>query len=283
MPRPINILLVRHGVSQANLDRSLYTRLPDTRVPLAQEGHVQARAAGEAIAAWLKAHPDPGGTRIYCSPYQRTRETCLGVEAALKDGGIAYDRIEELALREIGFGLFDGLTDEELPKLYPREHAYYQKHVDFEGEFYAPMPLGESRAQVADRVKGVFGTIIRDNRERENGWRIENFILVSHGVTIRAFIMQWLHKTPEWFHAQANPANASVALISSDGVGPYQLSTLFDGFPWRGTKQDQREEGVVQPTPGAIAAAEAGAVATPEGLRQPEDGTAGLEAPSRSS
>jgi 2,3-bisphosphoglycerate-dependent phosphoglycerate mutase len=246
MPRPINILLVRHGVSAANLDRSLYTRLPDTRVALAPEGHEQARAAGEAIAAWLKTQSDGSGTRIYCSPYQRTRETSVEIEAALKAGGITYDRIEELALREIGFGLFDGLTDEELPKLYPREHAYYQKHVDFEGEFYAPMPLGESRAQVADRVKGVFGTLIRDNRERENGWRIRNFILVSHGVTVRAFAMQWLHLTPEWFQGQPNPANASVSLISSDGVGPYRYETLFEGFPHRQTKQDIREEGTVQ-------------------------------------
>ena len=248
MPRPINILLVRHGVSQANLDRSLYTRLPDTKVPLAPVGHEQARAAGDAIAAWIKTLPYPCGTRIYCSPYQRTRETCLGVEAALKEQAIKYDRIEELALREIGFGLFDGLTDEELPKLYPREHAYYQKHVDFEGEFYAPMPLGESRAQVADRIKGVFGTLIRDNRERENGWRIRNFIIVSHGVTIRAFIMQWLHLTPEWFQAQPNPANASVAMISSDGTEPYKVSMLFEGFPHAPTKQDIREEGTVQAT-----------------------------------
>ena len=75
MPRPINILLVRHAVSAANLDRSLYQRLPDPKVPLAPQGHEQARAAGDAVAAWLKTQ-EPGGTRILCSPYQRTRETC---------------------------------------------------------------------------------------------------------------------------------------------------------------------------------------------------------------
>ncbi len=249
MPRPINIILVRHAVSAANLDNSLDTRLPDAKVPLAPEGKAQARAAGDAVAEWIKAQPGNDGTRIFCSPYQRTRETCVEVEAALRESAIKYDRIEELALREISFGLFDGLRDEELPNTFPREHAYYQKHVDFEGEFYAPMPLGESRVQVADRVKGVFGTIIRDNRERENGWRIRNFVIVSHGVTIRAFIMQWLHLTPEWFQAQSNPANASVMMISSDGTSPYKLETLFEGFPHLPSKQDIREEGTVQPTP----------------------------------
>lgn len=252
MPRPINLLLVRHAVSAANLDNTLYTRLPDAKVPLAPEGHKQARAAGEAVAAWIKAQPGTDSTRIYCSPYQRTRETCAEIEVALTDGGVAYDRIEELALREISFGLFDGLRDEELPATFPREHAYYQKHVDFEGEFYAPMPLGESRVQVADRVKGVFGTIIRDNRERENGWRIRNFVIVSHGVTIRAFIMQWLHLTPEWYQAQHNPANASVLMISSDGSAPYRLTTLFEGFPHQPSKQDMREEGTVQAEPAGL-------------------------------
>lgn len=246
MPRPINILLVRHAVSAANLDATLYTRLPDAKVPLAPEGKAQARASGEAIADWIREQDNDDGTRIYCSPYQRTRETCVEVAAALTEGGVAFDRIEELALREISFGLFDGLRDEELPNNFPREHAYYQKHVDFEGEFYAPMPMGESRVQVADRVKGLFGTIVRDNREREKGWRIRNFVMISHGVTIRAFIMQWLHLTPEWYQAQRNPANASVMMISSDGVEPYKLTTLFEGFPHLPTKQDIREEGTVQ-------------------------------------
>jgi broad specificity phosphatase PhoE len=249
MPRPINILLVRHAVSAANLDNKVYTRLPDAKVPLAPEGHAHARAAGDAIAAWLETQQDGDRTRIYCSPYQRTRETCVQIEAALKDKGVAHDRIEELALREMSYGLFDGLRDEELPNTFPREHAHYQKHVDFEGEFYAPMPLGESRVQVADRVKGVFGTLIRDNRERDDGWRIRNFVIVSHGVTIRAFIMQWLHLTPEWYQAQRNPANASVMMIASDGDKPYELTTLFEGFPHVPTKQDQREEGIVQAGP----------------------------------
>jgi bisphosphoglycerate-dependent phosphoglycerate mutase len=103
MPRPINILLVRHAVSAANLDNTLYTRLPDAKVPLAPEGAAQARAAGDAVAEWIKAQEQPAGTRIYCSPFQRTRETCVEIEAALKDKGVGYDRIEELALREISY------------------------------------------------------------------------------------------------------------------------------------------------------------------------------------
>src|SRR3546814_1710099 len=83
------------------------------------------------------------------------------------------------------------------------------------------MPMGESRAQVADRVKGVFGTILRDadpNRDDP----VQNFIIVSHGVTIRAFILQWMHFNFEWYGRQTNPNNCSVNLITSTGEAPYR-------------------------------------------------------------
>jgi Histidine phosphatase superfamily (branch 1) len=55
------------------------------------------------------------------------------------------------------------------------------------GEFFARPPLGESRCNVADRVKGVFATILRDaSNNRVNP--ITDFIVVSHGVTIRLIL-----------------------------------------------------------------------------------------------
>ena len=100
--------------------------------------------------------------RILCSPYVRTRQTSAAIEKALTAAGMPFDRREAVELREISFGLFDGIADEDLPKSFPQEYEHYEKHKQFEGEFFAPMPLGESRVHVADRVKGVFGTILRD-------------------------------------------------------------------------------------------------------------------------
>src|SRR3546814_1119829 len=103
------------------------------------------------------------------------------------------------------------------------------------------MPMGESRAQVADRVKGVFGTILRDadpNRDDP----VQNFIIVSHGVTIRAFILQWMHFNFEWYGRQTNPNNCSVNLITSTGEAPYEHRLIYPGFVHnRATAQDIRE------------------------------------------
>jgi 2,3-bisphosphoglycerate-dependent phosphoglycerate mutase len=252
MARRINLLLVRHALSEANLDKRVNMRLPDQRVPLAQIGHEQARKAGEFLAGFLsQPEQQHGRTRILCSPYLRTRQTSAAIETQLNRADISYDKREEIALREISFGLFDGYADDELKEHFPLEHSWYQKHLDVEkangadGEFWAAMPLGESRAQVADRVKGVFGTILRD-ADRNRPDPVQNFIIVSHGVTIRAFLMQWLHHEFEWYGRQRNPGNCSVNLISSDGTRPYEHRLAFKGFEHRReTAQDKRENGKV--------------------------------------
>jgi 2,3-bisphosphoglycerate-dependent phosphoglycerate mutase len=74
------------------------------------------------------------------------------------------------------------------------------------------MPLGESRCDVADRVKGVFGTILRD-ASIDRPIPVTDFIVVSHGVTIRCFGMQWMHYPWEWYEREKNPWNCSIQLI----------------------------------------------------------------------
>ena len=242
MPNRVRLFLVRHSCSAANLDNSVNFTLPDNQVPLALTARDQGYQAGLAIAPLISGQR----TRMLCSPYRRTRETAEDVRRGLfenregRDPSL-FDYREELALREISFGLFDGIPDTELPVRFPAEYAHYQKHVEFEGEFFARMPMGESRVQVADRVKTVFGTILRD-ADPQRSEPIRNFILVSHGVTIRTFIMQWLHYTPEWYAAQKNPWNASVNIIESDGKSPYTLRTLFEGFATPHDQQQHRED-----------------------------------------
>jgi broad specificity phosphatase PhoE len=175
----------------------------------------------------------------------RTRQTSAEIEQALTAAGRRFDKREAVELREISFGLFDGIADEDLPKAFPREYEHYDKHKRFEGEFFAPMPLGESRVAVADRVKGVFGTILRDTA-LTRGDPIDSFIVVSHGVTIRCFRMQWMHYQWEWYEREKNPLNCSIQLIEGRGGSGYADRRIFDGFAHPvASPQARREEGHV--------------------------------------
>jgi 2,3-bisphosphoglycerate-dependent phosphoglycerate mutase len=245
--RPLRLFLVRHGQSAANLDKSMNVRLPDHSIQLSPEGHEQALAAGHALAGYLSASAGPGPIRILCSPYERTRQTSAAIEAVLKQRGLRYDKREAVELRELEFGLFDGVPDEEMPLLFPREYEHYNKHVRVSGEFFAQMPQGESRCQVAERVKGVFGTLLRDAAAGRADC-IRDFVLVTHGVTLRCIRMQWMHYLWEWFQEQPNPNNASIQVIEGVPGKGYRDFLMFEGFmPPRRSPQARREEGVVGP------------------------------------
>ena len=239
--RAIRIFLLRHGESEANLDKRINARHPDHSVALSPEGHRQAAAAGQFLAQALAGG---GRVRIFVSPYQRTRQTAAAVAEAFDAAAIRYDKREAIELRELEFGLFDGVADADLARLFPLEYQHYEKYLRFAGEFFAPMPLGESRCNVADRVKSCFGTILRD-AAMDRPDPIRDFVVVSHGVTIRCFRLQWMHYGWDWYQQQRNPQNCSVQLIEGQPGEGYVDRLIFEGFRAPDTRQNQREEGVV--------------------------------------
>ena len=159
--------------------------------------------------------------RLWVSPYKRTRQTA---EAILETAGPwITDRVEHILLCEQQFGLFDGVPEDELPEKFPAEFAYYDMQCRFGGKFWARMPMGESRFDVAKRIHQAFGTFHRDALEHG----IRDIVVICHGVTLRAFVMMWCHLSPEWFEAEPNPANCAVRMIEGGRDHGY----LFPGFP----------------------------------------------------
>lgn len=102
---------------------------------------------------------------------------------------------------------------------------YYDMQCRFGGRFWARMPQGESRFDVAKRIHQAFGTFHRDALEHG----IHDIVVICHGVTLRAFVMMWCHLSPEWFAAEANPNNCAVRLIEGGADKGY----VFGGFPRR--------------------------------------------------
>ena len=221
----MRILLVRHGESAGNVDPGVHRWMADHAIGLSDRGKKQVREAGTKVDAFYRElyGSERPHIRLWVSPYARTRQTADGLcETA---GDWITDRKEHILLCEQQFGLFDGVPDEELPRLFPAEHEHYEKCERFEGRFWARMPLGESRFDVAVRVHQAFGTFMRD-REQHG---IENLVVVCHGVTLRAFVMMWCHLGPEWFEAEKNPTNCAIRFID----GGVDRGYVFEGFARR--------------------------------------------------
>ena len=196
---------------------------------MSDAGHEQARGAGAALRDYLderKRRPTSDAEalgyhlRLWNSPYIRARQTADELAAVL--GPRVTSRRENVLLSEQQFGLFDGVPDDEIPKRFPDQWQHYDLLSRFHGRFWAKVPMGESRFDVARRINQFFSLPHRDKDHDD----IDDVVIVSHGVTIRAFVMMWCHKSPEWFEEERNPNNCAIRLIDDDGDQGY----VFDGF-----------------------------------------------------
>lgn len=216
------IYLVRHGESEGNLDTTLYRNKADHAIKLSPKGIGQAMTAGIKLNKELLTLPtiinfdrtrkeNNKKIRVWASPYTRTRQTA---EEMLRYITVPYEYKESILLVEQQFGLFDGLSDEQMMEKYPNEKLHYDKCSSHEGRFWARMPLGESRFDVCCRTHQFFGTLHRDLRDND----VDTVVIVSHGVTIRAFIQEYLNLPYEWVDANSNPENCSIQLIENKTV-----------------------------------------------------------------
>ena len=222
----MKVYLVRHAQSESNVDKTVHYRVADPDIGVSDEGMTQPDPAGEFLFKNLQMDSPFPHVMMWQSPYKRTRMTGDILYPHIHD--LVVDRRESVMLCEQSFGLFDGIPDEELPDKFPAEYAHYKKYEDSGMRFFAPMPLGERRMDVALRVHQFFGTLQRDRQKHD----IDTVVIVAHGVTIRAFVMQWCHYDYEWFEAEPNPKNCSIRLIE----GGEDKGYIFPGFPGPHTK-----------------------------------------------
>ena len=125
----MELILMRHGTTQGNLERRFIGTLD---VPLLPQGEELARRVGATL---------PAVEHIYRSPLQRCRRT-----AELLWPGVEMTVVDEL--RESDFGPFEGKNHEEL-----KDDPLYQAWLGMgDRPNFAAMPVGESAQQVTDRV-----------------------------------------------------------------------------------------------------------------------------------
>jgi len=215
------IFLVRHGQSEANIDKATNARMADHAINLTEEGHKQAKKAGAFLNGWLDNKVgDDEYVRMWHSPYSRTKQTAINVFSECELS--INDKKEHFLLHEQQFGIFDGLSDEERKEQFPLEWEHYQKCKKFGGKVWAKLPMGESRIDVAARMHQTFGTFHRDHQKHG----IKNLVIVGHGTTNRAFTMAWLSLPYTWFENEPNPKNCSIRLIENKK----DMGYIYPGF-----------------------------------------------------
>lgn len=192
---PSELIVVRHGLTFTNLRKQLanearergetpesawaFTHERDMDTQLTDMGHKQARNLGRYLG---KKYPAENRRidHIIHSPYLRTRQTTEGILSQL---GYRPELVAEERIREIEFGLMDGLNREGVRLKYPDEAA----RRDRDGKYWYRPPGGESRPDVRQRVGLFFDALNRDYV----GYRV---LVVCHSVVvlaIRSLIERW--------------------------------------------------------------------------------------------
>lgn len=218
--KPRNIFLVRHGESEGNVNKELYRTIPDWKVPLTRKGHEQAKAAAEKLHSRLYSKvvaKEPlvfmrDGVMIYCSPWYRARETAAYFHERFKKTVVNVKYFEDPRLREQEWGNYQ---EESWERKIEKERKDY-------GTFFYRMPCGESGADVYDRVTTFLDTLHRDFEKNDFP---ENVLIVSHGLTIKTFLMRWFHWSVEEFQSVRNPQNCQIIEMNLNDDKKYDLIT----------------------------------------------------------
>ena len=197
----LNVFIIRHGESQANVDRSYYQEQTNRLVELSELGRQQAKKAGEFIKSNLKVDSD--NTLLFSSSYVRAYQTAEKINSLLNLKLYQDDRLVEL-----NYGLFDGLDKKERFELYPNEAKYYYDNKALKNEFYSRMPMGESPMDVAMRFQSFWSDVKRNLLEENSS--MENVVLVAHCKTNLIIKKTLMNYDVDWYEDAPNPENCSI-------------------------------------------------------------------------
>jgi broad specificity phosphatase PhoE len=179
---PNELLIIRHGQSERNVLKAAAKRegktinysdgVRDQDAALTYTGSQQAEAVGKELAHRYPLSSNPLHSMVV-SPYLRTRQTAQRIQYGL---GYPVKSIIEERIREIEFGILDGLTAEGIKAKYPEEVERRKK----EGKYWYRAPGGESRPDVRLRIHSFLDTLTRDYVQ-------QNVVVVCHSVVVLAF------------------------------------------------------------------------------------------------
>jgi phosphoserine phosphatase len=193
----LHLILVRHGETEWNVQRRYQGQF---NVPLSPVGRQQAeriaqRLAGQKIDA------------VYASDLERAWETAA-IIAAKHNLAVA----SEPRLRELKFGVLEGLTFDEAQIQYPEMITAWLK------DFNQP-PQG---AESVDLFNARIIALLDDLKQKHDE---QTLLLVGHGGSLSEIlrVVLGLSREKRWYLEMEN-ASLSEVLIAEDYVSPKRLN-----------------------------------------------------------
>jgi len=185
------LILIRHGETDYNVEKKYYGF---SDPPLNDIGTWQAERLYERLKT------DKIDT-IYSSDLKRAYHTA---KIAFKNHKITVSQ----DLRELNFGIFEGLTHQEITKKYSKIYNNW-----IEKPFTATIPEGEPLKNFQKRVLKILKLIISANRGH-------TVAVITHGGPIKIFLNDILKKNPNEFWMMKQESAAFNIIDYLEGTPP---------------------------------------------------------------
>jgi probable phosphoglycerate mutase len=180
------VFLIRHGATTLSAEDRF---AGSTDVDLSDEGRRQAQALGERTATEKLA-------AVYSSPMRRTLATAALVGGPHRLTATAVD-----GFREIGHGVWEGLTRREVEERYPGDYASWEQ----DPFTYAPAE-GESGLSVVARALPALRALVLAHPNQV-------IAVVSHKATIRLLLSITLGIDPRGYRDRLDQSPACLNVL----------------------------------------------------------------------
>lgn len=184
------LILIRHGQSQANLERR-FAGIYDA--PLTELGQTQAALSAAYVTENYKV------SRVYASDLKRAFFTGKAVADRL-----GIEILPDERFREISAGAWEGMLFEDIVAKYSQDFELFMKDVG-----RARATDGESVAALGERVMAG----LRDLAEKHEG---ETVVIATHATPIRAIESMVEYGTLDRMKDVSWVSNASVSVLVYD-------------------------------------------------------------------
>lgn len=186
------LIIVRHAESHLNLQKRIQGQIDSKLTP---KGLKQARRLAVRVRHFKI-------DKIYSSDLGRAYTTTLEIVRHLRKPRIVRDPL----LREIHLGDWEGMTPEEVDRLYDKG---YQRWLS--GPSTCRIPKSETLAHFRKRVVGRVAKIARENAGK-------TVLIVTHGGAITALLATWLKADFDTVLLNLHIENTSVAFVEFHGA-----------------------------------------------------------------
>lgn len=198
----VKLFLIRHGQTGGNV-RGQYVGALD--IDMTEEGISQARSAKHYLS-------NVNFSNIYSSPLKRAANTAK----IIAEGTGHQVRIMN-DLRELDFGKWEGLTFDEINKLYNKDYQGW-----LEDPYNHPPTGGESFNELIARADKEINKIVTENPDGAS------VAVVSHGGVILSLIVNWLN-IPSGRWRSLIQRQAAINIVVIDNGFPYISALNYTG------------------------------------------------------